>query len=95
MKPPAGTRTAEAGTRTADKKVATGRTTREEQKEKLRGALRTHPADRRGYIEVAPEDHPATSRPDRLGGGPARAEAAGNQGSWRFKETVIEKVPHD
>jgi hypothetical protein len=24
-----------------------------------------------------------------------RAEAAGNRGSWRFGESVVEEVPHD
>ncbi|MGW0910912.1 hypothetical protein ACWD1Z_04055 [Streptomyces sp. NPDC002784] len=69
-----------------------------EQEEKLREALRTHPADRRGYIKVLPEEYP-----DLTHGRAARiawelglkAEALGNRGSWRFKETVIEEVPHD
>lgn len=32
------------------------------QEERLREALRTHPADRRGYIELHPEDYPALTR---------------------------------
>ncbi|WP_328873121.1 hypothetical protein OHT76_25140 [Streptomyces sp. NBC_00287] len=69
-----------------------------EQEEKLREVLRAYPADRRGYIKVLPEEYP-----DLTHGRAARiawemglkAEAVGNRGSWRFKETVIEEVPHD
>ncbi|MEU9735704.1 hypothetical protein [Streptomyces sp. NPDC048002] len=82
----------------AYKAVVGDHSTREEQEEKLREALRTHPADRRGYIKVLPEEYP-----DLTHGRAARvawetglkAEAVGNRGSWRFKETVIEAVPHD
>ncbi|MFF9125023.1 hypothetical protein ACF09J_17235 [Streptomyces sp. NPDC014889] len=69
-----------------------------EQEEKLREALRTHPVDRRGYIKVHPEDYPALSqqRAARIAWEMGlRAEAWGNQGSWRFKESVIEEVPLD
>ncbi|MFF4142294.1 hypothetical protein ACFY0A_13005 [Streptomyces sp. NPDC001698] len=74
------------------------RAQQEEQEERLREALRTYPVDRRGYIKVHPEDYPALSQHQaariawEMG---LRAEAWGNQGSWRFKETVVEEVPLD
>ncbi|WP_419996906.1 hypothetical protein [Streptomyces boninensis] len=70
----------------------------EAQEETLREALRTYPTDRRGYIKVFPEDYPGLTHQRaariawELG---LRAEAAGNRGSWRFGETVVEEVPHD
>ncbi|MFJ5920265.1 hypothetical protein ACIQFW_31350 [Streptomyces ardesiacus] len=60
--------------------------------------LRSHPADRRGYIEVQPEEYPDVprQRAARIAWETGlRAEALGNRGSWRFAETVIEEVPHD
>ncbi|MFK0154917.1 hypothetical protein ACIQVK_22905 [Streptomyces sp. NPDC090493] len=72
--------------------------TREEQEERLREALRTYPADRRGYIKVPPEQYPDVSQQRaariawELG---LRAEASGNRGSWRFAEKVVEEVPLD
>ncbi|MFI0962503.1 hypothetical protein ACH4S8_14040 [Streptomyces sp. NPDC021080] len=86
------------GLRKAYKAVTGDRTTGEEQEEKLREALRTYPADRRGYIKVQPEDYPdlPQQRAARIAWEMGlRAEATGNRGSWRFKETVIEEVPHD
>ncbi|MGW4045253.1 hypothetical protein [Streptomyces sp. NPDC004721] len=74
------------------------RAKQEEQEAKLREALRTYPVDRRGYIKVHPKDYPALSQHQaariawEMG---LRAEAWGNQGSWRFKETVVEEVPLD
>ncbi|NUO43631.1 MAG: hypothetical protein HOV82_16535 [Streptomyces sp.] len=68
------------------------------QEEKLREALRTYPADRRGYIKLHPEDYPALThqRAARIAWETGlRTEAAGNRGSWRFKETVVEEVPLD
>ncbi|AZP18414.1 hypothetical protein ACIGMX_28195 [Streptomyces aquilus] len=68
------------------------------QEERLREALRTHPADRRGYIKLHPEDYPALThrRAARIAWETGlRTEAAGNRGSWRFKETVVEQVPLD
>lgn len=70
----------------------------EQQEEKLREALRTFPADRRGYIKVQPGWYPDVSleRAARIAWEMGlRAEAAGNRGSWRFGETVMEEVPHD
>ncbi|WP_217548894.1 hypothetical protein [Streptomyces sp. GbtcB6] len=72
--------------------------TPEEQEEQLREALRTYPADRRGYIKVPPEQYPDVTRQRaariawELG---LRAEASGNRGSWRFAEKVVEEVPLD
>ncbi|MFJ6833875.1 hypothetical protein [Streptomyces sp. NPDC091209] len=86
------------GLRKAYKAVTGNYTTGEEQEEKLREALRTYPADRRGYIKVQPEDYPdlPQQRAARIAWEMGlRAEATGNRGSWRFKETVIEEVPHD
>ncbi|MFE9647162.1 hypothetical protein ACFYO0_24225 [Streptomyces sp. NPDC006365] len=80
------------------KTVTRDHTTQTEQEEKLRETLRTYPADRRGYIKVHPEDYPDVSqhRAARIAWEAGlRAEAAGNRGSWRFGETVIEEVPHD
>jgi hypothetical protein len=73
-------------------------TTREEQEQRLREALRTQPADRRGYIKVQPEEYPDVpqQRAARIAWEMGlRAEALGNHGSWRFGEKVIEEVPHD
>ncbi|WP_405915898.1 hypothetical protein [Streptomyces sp. NBC_00728] len=87
-----------AGMRKAYKAVTGNHTTGEEQEEKLREALCTYPADRRGYIKVQPEDYPdlPQQRAARIAWEMGlRAEAIGNRGSWRFKETVIEEVPHD
>ncbi|MGW3956533.1 hypothetical protein ACWEKM_37815 [Streptomyces sp. NPDC004752] len=87
-----------AGMRRAYKAVTGDHTTPEGQEEKLREALRTYPADRRGYIKVQPETYPDLTqrRAARIAWEMGlRAEAAGNRGSWRFKETVIEEVPHD
>ncbi|MEV0639632.1 hypothetical protein AB0I77_32800 [Streptomyces sp. NPDC050619] len=87
-----------AGMRKLYKAVTRNATTQEEQEEKLREALRMYPADRRGYIKVHPEGYPDVSQHRaariawELG---LRAEAFGNRGSWRFKETVIEEVPYD
>ncbi|MGW1532394.1 hypothetical protein [Streptomyces aureus] len=86
------------GMRKAYKAVTGDRTTAEEQEDKLREALRTYPADRRGYIKVQPEEYPdlPQQRAARIAWEMGlRAEATGNRGSWRFKETVIEEVPHD
>ncbi|MER6524611.1 hypothetical protein [Streptomyces sp. NPDC001508] len=87
-----------AGLRKVYNAVTGNHTTQEEQEEKLREALRTYPADRRGYIKVQPEDFPDLTqhRAARIAWETGlRAEGAGNRGSWRFKETVIEEVPHD
>ncbi|MFB6957405.1 hypothetical protein ACFCYB_10240 [Streptomyces sp. NPDC056309] len=69
-----------------------------EQEEKLREALRTYPVDRRGYIKVSPTDYPDLSqqRAARIAWEMGlRAEAWGNKGAWRFKESVVEEVPLD
>ncbi|MFD8251624.1 hypothetical protein [Streptomyces werraensis] len=69
-----------------------------EQEEKLREALRTYPADRRGYIKVSPGDFPGVSqgRASRIAWEMGlKAEAYGNRGSWRFAEKVVEEVPHE
>ncbi|WP_328768970.1 hypothetical protein [Streptomyces sp. NBC_00286] len=87
-----------AGMRKVYKTVTRNHTTQDEQEEKLREALRTYPADRRGYIKVHPEDYPDVSqrRAARIAWEAGlRAEAAGNRGSGRFRETVNEEVPHD
>ncbi|WP_248506730.1 hypothetical protein [Streptomyces sp. D2-8] len=80
-------------------KTVTGdHSTQAEQEEKLRQALRTYPADRRGYIKVAPEEYPDLThgRAARIAWETGlRAEAVGNRGAWRFKESVVEEVPHD
>ncbi|XKK63303.1 hypothetical protein HFP71_13065 [Streptomyces sp. ARC32] len=80
-------------------KIATRHhTTLPEQEEKLREALRAYPADRRGYMKVAPEHYPDMSqqRAARIAWEMGlRAEAVGNRGSWRFGETVVEEVPHE
>ncbi|MEU4926807.1 hypothetical protein AB0G54_09925 [Streptomyces yokosukanensis] len=84
--------------RKASKAVTGNTATQEEQEEKLREALRTYPIDRRGYIKVQPEAYPDLTqrRAARIAWEMGlRAEAAGNRGSWRFKETVIEEVPYD
>ncbi|MEU2616575.1 hypothetical protein ABZ642_00175 [Streptomyces sp. NPDC007157] len=47
-----------AGMRKAYKAVTGNTTTQEEQEEKLREALHTCPADRRGYIKAQPEAYP-------------------------------------
>lgn len=81
----------------AYKTLTRDRSTPQEQEEKLREALRSFPADRRGYIRVAPESYPDLShqRAARIAWEMGlRAEAAGNRGSWRFGETVVEEVPH-
>ncbi|WP_406473890.1 hypothetical protein [Streptomyces sp. NBC_01615] len=84
--------------RKAYKAVTSDHSTQQEQEEKLREALRTYPADRRGYIKVHPEDYPDVPQQRaariawELG---LRAEAMGNRGSWRFGETVVEEAPHD
>lgn len=80
------------------KVVTRNHSTQVEQEEKLREALRTYPVDRRGYIKVEPEEYPDLSqgRAARIAWETGlRAEAVGNRGSWRFKEHVIEEVPHD
>ncbi|MFD4347868.1 hypothetical protein ACFWQ6_23900 [Streptomyces coelicoflavus] len=87
-----------AGARKADKVVTRNHTTVQEQEQKLREALRTYPADRRGYIKVPPEHYPDISqqRAARIAWEMGlRAEAVGNRGSWRFGETVVEEVPHE
>lgn len=84
--------------RKAYKTPARDRSTQAEQEEKLREALRTYPADRRGYIKVAPEEYPDLThgRAARIAWEVGlRAEAVGNRGAWRFKETVVEEAPHD
>ncbi|MFE0820537.1 hypothetical protein ACFW4M_19670 [Streptomyces sp. NPDC058794] len=87
-----------AGMRKAYKTVTRNHTTPQEQEAKLRDALRTYPADRRGYIKILPEHYPDISqkRAARIAWEEGlRAEALGNRGSWRFGETVIEEVPHE
>ncbi|CAL9567201.1 hypothetical protein SUDANB9_04730 [Streptomyces sp. enrichment culture] len=86
------------GMRKVYKTVARSHTTPLEQEEGLREALRTYPTDRRGYIKVSPEHYPDLSqhRAARIAWEMGlRAEAFGNRGSWRFRETVIEEVPHE
>ncbi|MEU6112509.1 hypothetical protein ABZ853_29395 [Streptomyces albidoflavus] len=81
----------------AYKTLTRDHSTPQEQEEKLREALRAFPADRRGYIKVAPESYPDLThqRAARIAWETGlRAEAAGNRGSWRFGETVVEEVPH-
>ncbi|WP_181383439.1 hypothetical protein [Streptomyces sp. NWU339] len=80
------------------KAVTRNHSAQAEQEEKLREALRTYPADRRGYIKVEPEEYPDLSqgRAARIAWEAGlRAEAVSNRGSWCFKEHVIEEVPHD
>ncbi|MEV8123089.1 hypothetical protein AB0P07_03015 [Streptomyces sp. NPDC085944] len=87
-----------AGVRKVYKVVTRNHTTVQEQEQKLREALRTYPADRRGYIKVPPEHYPDISqqRAARIAWEMGlRAEAFGNRGSWRFGETVVEEVPHE
>ncbi|MFE0812236.1 hypothetical protein ACFW34_32905 [Streptomyces sp. NPDC058848] len=87
-----------AGMRKVYKTVTRNHTTPQEQEAKLRDALRTYPADRRGYIKILPEHYPDISqkRAARIAWEEGlRAEALGNRGSWRFGETVIEEVPHE
>jgi hypothetical protein len=87
-----------AGMRKVYKTITRNHTTQEEQEEKLREALRTYPADRRGYIKVHPEEYPDVTqqRAARIAWEMGlRVEGAGNRGSWRFGETVVEEVPHD
>lgn len=84
--------------RKAYSSVSGNQATQEEQEQRLREALRTFPADRRGYIKVSPESYPDV--PQRRAARIAweegtRMEGAGNRGSWRFGETVVEEVPHD
>ncbi|WP_246888060.1 hypothetical protein [Streptomyces sp. GESEQ-13] len=70
----------------------------QEQEERLREALRTCPADRRGYIKVSPAEFPGLShgRAARIAWEMGlKAEAFGNRGSWRFAEQVVEDVPHE
>ncbi|MFF6875346.1 hypothetical protein ACFY9S_08500 [Streptomyces sp. NPDC012474] len=84
--------------RKAYKSVTRDNSTQAEQERKLREALRTYPADRRGYIKVAPEEYPDLThgRAARIAWETGlRAEAVGNRGSWRFKETVVDEVPLD
>ncbi|MFD8171881.1 hypothetical protein [Streptomyces sp. NPDC059709] len=84
--------------RKAYKVVTRNHTTVQEQEQKLREALRTYPADRRGYIKVPPEHYPDISqqRAARIAWEMGlRAEAFGNRGSWRFGETVVEEIPHE
>ncbi|MEU6995601.1 hypothetical protein ABZ953_33715 [Streptomyces sp. NPDC046465] len=91
-------RGSDTGARRAYKTVARDHSSQDGQEERLRAALRTFPADRRGYIKVRPEEYPEVSRQRaariawEMG---LRAEAAGNRGSWRFRETVVEEVPLD
>ncbi|MFJ6070317.1 hypothetical protein ACIQFU_05630 [Streptomyces sp. NPDC093065] len=83
--------------RKAYQAVTRNHTTPVQQEENLRQALRTCPSDRRGYIKANPEDYPDVShrRAARIAWEMGlRAEAAGNRGSWRFAETVVEEVPH-
>ncbi|MFI6492761.1 hypothetical protein [Streptomyces sp. NPDC050564] len=87
-----------SGVRKAYKAVTGDHSTQEEQEEKLREALRTYPTDRRGYIKVHPEEYPDVpqQRAARIAWEMGlRAEAAGNRGSWRFGETVVDEVPRD
>ncbi|MFJ4920398.1 hypothetical protein [Streptomyces sp. NPDC088725] len=82
----------------AYKTLTRDHSTREEQEEKLRDALRGYPSDRRGYIKVRPEEYPDVTqrRAARIAWEMGlRAEAVGNRGSWRFGETVVEEVPQD
>ncbi|MEV2253140.1 hypothetical protein AB0I94_21595 [Streptomyces sp. NPDC050147] len=84
--------------RKAYKVINRNQATQEEQEQQLREALRTFPADRRGYIKVFPESYPDV--PQRRAARIAweegtRMEGSGNRGSWRFGETVVEEVPHD
>ncbi|MFE0132461.1 hypothetical protein ACFWY6_12940 [Streptomyces sp. NPDC059037] len=84
--------------RKAYKAITRNHATQDEQERKLREALRTYPVDRRGYITVYPEDYPDVShhRAARIAWETGlRAEAYGNRGSWRFRETVVEEVPYD
>ncbi|OIK01518.1 hypothetical protein BIV24_00295 [Streptomyces colonosanans] len=89
---------APSGTQRMFKTVTRDHSRREEQEEKLREALRTLRPDRRGYIKVHPEAYPDVShrRAARIAWETGlRAEAFGNQGSWRFAESVVEEVPQD
>ncbi|MDT0429652.1 hypothetical protein [Streptomyces salyersiae] len=65
------------------------------QEKKLRAALHASSGGRGGYVEVRPEEYPDVpqARAARIAWETGlRAEAFGNRGSWRFGETVIEKV---
>ncbi|WP_406114558.1 hypothetical protein [Streptomyces sp. NBC_01014] len=87
-----------SGSQKAYQVVTGDHSTEAEQEEKLREALRTYPTDRRGYIKVLPEEYPGLSqqRAARIAWEVGlRAEAAGNRGSWRFGENVLEEVPHE
>ncbi|MFI9599602.1 hypothetical protein ACIHCX_06900 [Streptomyces sp. NPDC052043] len=87
-----------AGRRDTRKMATREHKVRPEQEDKLREALRTCPSDHHGYIKLRPEDYPALSQHQaaRVAWETGlRAEAWGNQGLWRFKETVVEEVPLD
>ncbi|NEC51798.1 hypothetical protein G3I18_25020 [Actinospica acidiphila] len=82
---------------TATVEAVAADTARREQEERLRAALHTYQADRRGYIKMSPEEFPGLShsRAARIAWEMGlKAEAFGNRGSWRFSEMVIEEVPH-
>ncbi|WP_327267448.1 hypothetical protein OG233_01650 [Streptomyces sp. NBC_01218] len=86
-----------AGRETA-RAIAEERLAREEQESRLRAILRAYPAERRGYLEVSPEDFPLVprARAARIAWETGlRAEAADGRGSWRFGETVNEEAPRD
>ncbi|MEU2442571.1 hypothetical protein ABZ588_03415 [Streptomyces althioticus] len=89
-------RGARAATATAEAVAAD--TARREQEERLRAALHTYQADRRGYIKMSPEEFPGLShsRAARIAWEMGlKAEAFGNRGSWRFAERVVEEVSHE
>ncbi|WP_231156624.1 hypothetical protein [Streptomyces sp. CNZ748] len=89
-------RGARAETTTAEAVVADS--AQREQEERLRTALSTYPADRRGYIKISPGEFPGLShgRAARIAWEMGlKAEAVGNRGSWRFAEQVVKEAPHE
>ncbi|MFR9795400.1 hypothetical protein ACL02U_05735 [Streptomyces sp. MS06] len=86
------------GTRQVHRTGTGDHPTRKEQEARLREVLGTHLADGRGCIEVHAGDYPGLSheRAARIAWETGLcAEAVGDQGSWRFGETVVEEAPRD
>ncbi|WP_282702948.1 hypothetical protein [Streptomyces sp. CC219B] len=77
---------------------ATQAAAQKDQENRLRELLRTRPAARGSYIDVAPEDYPALThgRAARIAWETGlKAEALGDRRVWRFGEAVVEEAPLD